>query len=261
MVGVMDHSQIEACATALVDAAVSRAPYQRLEGTLDEAYAVQARYVEVAQTRLQCGPPVGYKIALTTRAMQTLVGVDAPLYGRVFASRVHGDGALVKLSEHQHIGVEFEVALRLGQDIGPASTPHTRESVAAAVDGFAAAYELIEDRHADYAQINAFSLVADNAWNAGVIIGQYHLLDLPASAPTQLTINGEAAGTGQAGDALGHPLEALAWLANTLGEHGTVLRAGEFVMTGSSIRTTFPAAGDRYVFSVAGLGSVHTSFE
>jgi len=256
----MDHSQIEARAASLVDAAASRLPYERLDGTLDEAYAVQRRYLELAQRRLNCGKPVGYKIALTTTAMQTMVGVDQPLYGLVFESRVHADGVVLDLTRHQHIGVEFEVALRLGRDIGPAAETHTRASVAAAVDGLAVAYEFIEDRNADYTQINAFSLVADNCWNAGVVIGDYQILDLPASARTQLKINGEIAGDGFAGDALGHPLEALAWLANTVGKHGHVLQAGEFVMTGSSIRTTFPKSGDRYEFSVDGLGALRTAF-
>jgi 2-oxo-3-hexenedioate decarboxylase/2-keto-4-pentenoate hydratase len=257
---VMDHSQIEARATSLVEAAALRRPYERMEGTLDEAYAVQRRYVELAQARLECGKPVGYKIALTTRAMQTMVGVDQPLYGQVFESRVYADGTVLQLDKHQHIGVEFEVALRLGHDIHPSGTSHTRASIAANVDGLAVAYEFIEDRNADYAQINAFSLVADNCWNAGVVIGDYQLLDLSADATTELKINGEVVGHGLAGDALGHPLEALAWLANAAGAHGHVLRAGEFVMTGSSIRTTFPVPGDCYEFSVAGLGMLKTAF-
>jgi 2-keto-4-pentenoate hydratase len=256
----MDHSQIEARAASLVEAAASRSPYERMDGTLDEAYAVQRRYVEMAQARLGCGKPVGYKIALTTRAMQTMVGVDQPLYGQVFASRVHADGAVLQLARHQHIGVEFEVALRLGSDIHASAIPHTRATVAASVDGLAVAYEFVEDRNADYAQINAFSLVADNCWNAGVVIGEYQLLELSADATTQLKINGEVAGQGLAGDALGHPLEALAWLANAASAHGHVLRAGEFVMTGSSIRTTFPDAGDRYEFCVEGLGALSVAF-
>ena len=105
----------------------------------------------------------------------------------------------------------------------------------------------MEDRRADYRTIDAFSLAAENCWNAGVVLGpasgDWRRLALEA-APTRLWINEAPAGEGRAGDALGHPFEAVAWLANLLNRRGRLLRRDMFVMTGSSITTKFPAAGD-----------------
>lgn len=256
----MDADQVAACARRLIDAARTRAPYERLDGALNDAYEVQRRYVELAQSELGVGRSVGYKIALTSEAMQTLVGVREPLYGHVFETRVLGPDCAVVLGDYQHVGMEFEVAARIGADLPSDRVPYTAESVAESVAGMAAAYELIEDRNADYDAINAFSLVADNCWNAGVVIGEYQLSALSADARTQLWVDGELAGEGRAGDALGHPLNAVAWLANALAGRGLHLRAGDFVMTGSSIRTTFPVAGQHYRFEVAGLEPVSISF-
>tara|TARA_Y100001934_G_scaffold282677_1_gene397592 strand:- start:3544 stop:4308 length:765 start_codon:yes stop_codon:yes gene_type:complete len=253
----MERKQI---AEELIAAQSTVTPYKSYEGTISEAYETQREFQRLCQSQLGRGPRAGYKIALTSRAMQTMIGVAEPLAGWVFEDRMLAPGADVRLADYQHLGVEFEVAVRLGTTLADTGTPHTRNSVAEAVDGYATAYEFVEDRHADYSSLNAFTLVAENAWNAGVMIGPYHSLNLSANAVTRLEINGKEAGQGIAGDALGHPLEAVAWLANMLNQRGESLCAGEFVMTGSSIRTTFPKAGERYEFCVEGLGCLAARF-
>ena len=114
----MDADHIAACARRLIDAARTRAPYERLDGALADAYEVQRHYVELAQSELGLGRSVGYKIALTSEAMQTLVGVSEPLYGHVFETRVLHPGCSVVLGDYQHIGMEFEVAVRGFQAAG-----------------------------------------------------------------------------------------------------------------------------------------------
>ena len=223
--------------------------------SLDSAYAVQDAFHGLLTGRGD--EIVGYKVALTSKAMQEFCGVDQPLAGAVFGGVVHGSPADIDLSRHRHMGVEFEVAVRLGADLTADAGPHTRDSVAASVEACIPAFELVEDRNADYSVLDPFDLVSENAWNAGVVLGapvtEWQQIDLE-SAATRLVLNGEPAGEGRTGDALGHPMAALAWMANHLNGRGEALRAGQFVMTGSSIVTQFPSRGDELLFTIDGLG-------
>lgn len=226
------------------------------DDSIDAAYLVQDAYHALLADRgLRI---VGHKVALTSKAMQEFCGVDQPLAGAVFDNVVFESPAEVALDQHRHMGVEFEVAVVMGTDLAPGSGPHTRDSVLAAVARCHPAFELVEDRNADYSALNPFDLVSENAWNAAVVLGEgiesWRDLDLE-NAPTRLELNGNPAGEGKTGDALGHPMEALAFLANHLNDRGRTLRAGEFVMTGSSIVTQFPEAGDELVFTIDGLGT------
>ena len=139
--------------------------------------------------------------------------------------------------------------------------PHTRESVAHAVAAVMPALELADDRDADYTTLSsmALGLVADNAWNEGAVLGQPILnwkdVDL-AAVRGVAKINGEAVGEGHGRDAMGHPFEALAWVANNLASRGRHLRAGEFVITGSLVTSKFPKAGDMVEFDLGELGGV-----
>jgi 2-keto-4-pentenoate hydratase len=117
---------------------------------------------------------------------------------------------------------------------------------------------LLEDLRHDYKRLSAAAMVAGNVWNAGVVLGapvsDWRRHDL-AAATARLTINGREIGHGKGGDVMGNPLNALAWLAGKLASAGTPLRRGMIVMTGSMVPIQFPAAGDRAVVEVAGLGT------
>ena len=119
------------------------------------------------------------------------------------------------------------------------------------------AFELVEDGNADYKTLDAFTLVAQNTWNGGVVLGtsggDWRGVDLEA-AVTRCWINDRPEGQGKTGDAMGHPFEAVAWLANLLNRRGRRLERDMIVMTGSSITTKFPAPGDRVRFVIEGLG-------
>lgn len=227
-------------------------------GPLEEAYRIQDALHGLMRDSGR-GDIVGWKIALTSQAMQRMTGIDRPVCGAIFASTVHASPAQRSLAAHHHLGVEFEVAVRLGADLDAGDGPWTRASVADRVQACMPAFELVEDGDADYATLDAFTLVAQNTWNGGVVLGEPLLdwrgLDL-ASARTRCWIDDLPAGEGRAGDALGHPLEAVAWLANRLNARGGALRAGMIVMTGSSITTRFPTAGQRLRFVIDGLGEI-----
>jgi 2-keto-4-pentenoate hydratase len=234
-----------------LDAALRAAP-------LDDAYRIQDALHRL-MTEAERGEIAGWKIALSSKAMQQMTGVDQPAAGAIFSAVVHSSPIRIDVARYHHVGVEFEVAVRLGDDLPASAGPWTRASVAGRVAACMAAFELIEDGGADYKALDAFTLVAQNTWNGGVVLGApvtaWQGLDLEA-AVTRCWVNGEPAGQGKTGDALGHPLEAVAWLANLLNRRGRQLDRGMIVMTGSSITTQFPVPGDRVRFAIDGLGEV-----
>lgn len=262
---MLDQATIAASAATLFTAHQNKAKQQPLGITagvsIDDAYRIQdalvKRWLDAGR-----GDVVGYKIALTSVAMQEMCGVNHPLGGVIFSSVVHTSPAELELASFQHVGVEFEVAVRLAADLPKADTPHSQESVASAVAACIPAYELIEDRHADYKNLDAFNLVADNCWNGAVVLGQsitnWQALDFETAA-TRLWINEVASGEGKVGDAMGHPFAAVAWLANLLNEQGKQLSKDMIVMTGSSITTKFPTAGDQFRFAIDDMGQVELS--
>lgn len=204
------------------------------------------------------GEVVGYKIALTSKAVQDLVGVAEPCAGSIFGSVVQDSPARISRADYVRVGLEFEICLRLGRDLPGLGAPYTAETVRDAIEAAIPAFEMVEDRNSDYSKLNVESLIADNAWNGAVVLGDvtgdWRTLDL-SRTPVRLTYNDEVE-TADTGAALGNPLTALAWLANLLVAQGRPLQAGMIVMTGSSMKTRFGEAGDRMRYEVEGLGSV-----
>ena len=149
--------------------------------------------------------------------------------------------------------------MRLARDLPASGVPYDRAKASQAVGALMPAFELVDDRGADYSDLYFLDVVADNTWNAGVVLGpettDWADLNL-ADAQGEMTINGAAAGVGYGRDVLGHPLDALAWLANTLASRDKELSAGMIVMTGSIVSTKFLNPGDAAVFSFQGLGEV-----
>lgn len=221
---------------------------------LAEAYAIQDKLQELNIAH-GVGALAGWKVALTTPVMQQMVGVDHPCEGGIHASRVHASPATLPAADYVNIGIEPEIAVRLGADLTGGG--HTRASVASAVGALMPAMEIVDDRGLDYDLLDAPLLVADNSFNFGIILGpeltDWRGLDLTATT-ARLSINGEAAGDGVSSAVMGHPFEALAWLANNLAERGRQLHAGEIVMTGSIVATKWPSAGDVIVNQIDGLG-------
>jgi len=227
--------------------------------SLDDAYRVQGRFVELM--RLASGTAIaGYKIGLTSKRMQHMCGIDHPIAGVVLANRIHHSGAKLALADQVRLGLEFEICTRLGRDLPPGGAPYDREAVADAVEAVCAAFEVVDDRGADYAGLDVRSLVADNSWNAGVVLGEFKR-SWPELAPVEGVVrrNGVEIDKGKGGDVLGHPFEPLTWLANHLAVAGRGLKAGEFVMTGSLVTTRFPSGPERYGFDVSGLGHVEVT--
>jgi 2-keto-4-pentenoate hydratase len=256
-----DQARVARIARHIFDAHQERRRFARLRGalapaSLDEAYDVQDEVHRLFR-EAGWGELAGHKIALTSRAVQELCGVDQPAGGAIFARTVHRSPATIRLSDFMHLGLEFELGLRLGADLPASGAPYTRASVAGAVAACMPAFELIEDRGADYGDLDAASILTDKCWCGGVVLGpevaDWRQLDL-ASAPALLIWNGEVVDQGLTGAAMGHPFEGLAWLANLLAARGRGMQSGDIVITGSALRTRFPAAGDEVTYRIAGLG-------
>ncbi len=264
-----DHANTAHIARRIFEANLARKRFQPLRGevapaSLEEAYLIQDEVHRLFETEAGMGPLGGHKIALTSRAVQELCGVDQPAYGKVFAKTIRRSPAGVKLSDYMHLGLEFEVAVEIGRDVPMDAAPWTRESIADHVSAILPAFELIEDRDADYGDLDAASILADRCWSAGVVLGprveDWQGLDLDA-APVALTWNGEVVERAVTGDSMGHPFEGLAWVANHLAGRGKALRKGEIVITGSALKTRFPEPGDRVAYRIEGLGEVSLSVE
>lgn len=246
----------------LYDAHKARATYEALPDDLfprdiGEAYDIQEAFYELLIP--ERGAIVGYKVALTTPVMQKMLGFGHPASGAVFTSGVHRSPVTIKRSDFVRLGVECEIAVLLDQDLPASAAPYDRDSVAGAVAVLMPAFELIEDRAADYSNLNFLGVVADNSWNAGIVLGEavadWQGIDLVETTGV-MSINGEPAGEGKGGDVLGHPLEALAWLANNLAERGQSLKKDMVVMTGSIVSSKFLNQGDEAHFAIDTLGDV-----
>jgi 2-oxo-3-hexenedioate decarboxylase/2-keto-4-pentenoate hydratase len=227
-------------AAARTGGTATRRPPAELEPeSLAEAYAVQS----LVHDRLRgagFGDLVGHKIGCTTPVMQAYLKIDHPCAGEVFSTTVFDGRADLTLSRFHRIGVECEIAARLGADLPDTGTPYTADSVGHAVAALMPAIELVDDRYEDFPSLSAGVLVADDFFNAGVVLGppmaDWRDLDLE-TIRGEMVIDRASAGSGHGSDILGHPLAALAWLANHRVALGTPLRAGEFVMLGSVVKT------------------------
>jgi 2-keto-4-pentenoate hydratase len=227
-------------------------PEELIPADLDTAYRVRAEFEAIEAARR--GALAGYKIGLTTPIMQQLCGVDEPCYGAMFQSEIRPSPAEVRIADYCRVGIETEVAMRLGEDLPRGGDS---ERTAAAVESCMAAIEVLEDLRHDYKRLSARSMVVGNVWNAGCVLGapaaDWKKLDL-AAVTYRLTINGGEIGAGKGGDVMGNPLNALTWLANKLAADGRPLKRGMVVMTGSTVPIQFPRPGDRAVVTVEGLG-------
>ena len=260
------HDRAAALAERLFAENVEGRPFRRPRGadrptSLDEGYRVQSllnrRFAKAGR-----GGIAGYKVGLTSEAIQTMYGSDQPISGVVFGTGVHRSPARIALADYTHLGIEFELAVEIGSEFRPEDTPFTLEDARARVAACMPAFELIEDRHADHDDVDALSILADNAWCAGVVLGpprsDWCSLDL-AKTPVSLRVNGGLPMPAVTGAAMGNPLNSLVWLANQLASRGTMLKRGMIVMTGSTLATQFPAAGDRFVYEIEGLGAVEAT--
>ncbi len=228
--------------------------------TVEDAYRISLHMLR----RREAGGErvIGKKIGVTSRAVQEMLGVFQPDFGFLTDAMRYDDVARVSLARAGLIQprAEGEIAFMLKADLcGPGVT---REDVLDATDWVAPCFEIVDSRIADW-KIRIEDTVADNASCGVFVVGAWHTdpreLDL-AAASMVMHKNGELCGSGLGSAVQGHPAEAVAWLANTLGAFGIPFKAGEMILSGSLAPLVPAAAGDRFTMQIEGLGGCSIAF-
>jgi 2-keto-4-pentenoate hydratase len=250
-------------ARALYEARRTRTPIPPFTDTepdlgMADGYAIQQELVKLL---LADGDRiVGHKVGLTAAPMQKALGIDTPDYGPVLASTVYRDGDAIPLDAFVAPKVEAEIVFVLGERLeGPGITvTRARAAIAGAVAGM----EIIDSRIADW-RIKLADTVADLASNGAMAVSSriVPLGDGVDGWDTRLigmtlTRNGELVDTGAGAAALGDPVAVVAWLANTLGEHGVALDPGHLVLTGALHAAVPMTPGDVFRAEFDRLGPV-----
>ena len=265
----LDESTVQAAAALLDQAERSKVQirqFSRLhpQMTIADAYAIQRQWVAI---KLEAGRSIkGRKIGLTSRAMQSSVGIDEPDYGVLFDDMFFPDGGQIPRGRFIEPRIEVELAFVLGKPLKGAGC--TLFDVLEATDWVVPAIEIIDSRlervdPQTQATRKVVDTISDNAANAGVVSGGRPV------RPTQIDLrwaaallykNGVIEETGVAAGVLNHPANGIAWLVNALAPHGSGLEAGQFVLAGAFTRPVFGQAGDTFQADYGPLGSVSFQF-
>lgn len=228
--------------------------------TVEDAYRISLHMLR----RREAGGErvIGKKIGVTSKPVQDMLNVHQPDFGFLTNTMQFEDGATVSIARDGLIQprAEGEIAFMLKADLqGPGVT---KEAVLAATAWVAPCFEIVDSRIRDW-KIKIQDTVADNASCGVFVVGQRHTdpatLDL-AAAHMQMWKNGEPAGSGFGSAVQGHPAEAVAWLANTLGAFGIPFKAGELILSGSLAPLVPVVAGDRFTMEIEGLGGCSIAF-
>jgi 2-keto-4-pentenoate hydratase len=231
--------------------------------TPDGAYAVQAELIPKLLEHLG-GSAIGYKIACTNEIAQRQLHVDSPFFGRLLSATTQSSPARIRSGEYFMRVMEAEFAFKMSRDLPPVGAPRTREEVAEAVEGVMAGIEVVDSRFDSWTTVGTPSLIADNAchaaWIRGPLMTDWRGIDL-AAQKVRLNINGELKDEGSGAAVLGHPLNALTWLANALNTRGLGLRAGDYVTTGVTTDIYLAGTGDRVTADFGPVGLVELSID
>jgi 2-oxo-3-hexenedioate decarboxylase len=232
------------------------APFTDSDPGLDEETAYTAQWAGI-ETRLANGAVlVGAKLGLTSKVKQRVMKVDTPLDGSVTNSMLAPSGKPVDLGRLIHPRVEPEIAFQLARDV---TAPATVQSVLAATGAVFAAVDVLDSRFTDY-RFTLPDVIADNASAALFLLG-------PTAVPPQelgdlrllgcvLRVNGEVTATAAGAATMGHPAEAVAWLANRLDTRGQKLKAGWLVFSGGLTEPVALHPGTSVTAELDGLGTI-----
>lgn len=255
---------VEGIAKELIDAeshqySVAPLTERYSELTVGDAYQIQ---LEVIDKKLIAGHKViGKKVGLTSIAMQQMLGVDEPDYGHLLDTMKIADEATVKISEFISPKVEAEIGFILEHDLVGPNVNYL--DVLMATKYVVPTIEIIDSRISDW-KIKLVDTVADNGSSARVVVGEklstIEGLDLRTQGMV-LYKNEELVATGAGTAALGHPAQAVAWLANKLHEFGITLQAGELILPGALSGAITVNEGDTIVADFGSLGTATVSFE
>lgn len=258
----MQVSQQNQAAQLLLNA-YNSAPIPPLTATFDgmspeDGYAIQL--AQVAHWKERGRVINGYKVGLTSLAVQKQLGVDSPDFGHLFSDMYYLSGEAIPATAFLQARAEPEIAFILKKDLaGPGVTIADAIS---AVDYVVASLEIVDSRIADW-KITLADTIADNASSGGVVLGTKPMKLEDADVRTlgvNLYRNGQLMHTGAGAAVLGSPISSLVWLANKLGSLGTVMEAGSVVLPGAVTPMVPGNPGDTVTAVFSGLGSVTARF-
>lgn len=260
----MNQEQIIQCGDELYDALIQRNTLRPLTErfdniTIEDAYHISLRMLD---RRLEAGETViGKKIGVTSKAVQSMLNVHQPDFGYLTDKMAYSQGQEMPISEHLiQPKAEGEIAFILKKDLmGPGVT---NADVLAATDCVIPCFEVVDSRIENW-QIKIQDTVADNASCGLFILGDKAVdprkVDLMTCGMV-VEKNGSVISTGAGAAALGSPVNSVAWLANTLGEFGIPLKAGEVILSGSLVPLEPVQPGDFMSVSIGGMGSATVRF-
>jgi 2-oxopent-4-enoate/cis-2-oxohex-4-enoate hydratase len=255
--------QIQEIGASLHRALAARQPLDPLTTqwpalTIEDAYRIQLAMV---QHRIDAGERVvGKKIGVTSKVVMDMLDVRQPDFGHLLSGMVYPDGAAIAAETLIAPKAEGEIAFVLKEDLqGPGVT---NADVLRATACVLPCFEIVDSRIRDW-KISIQDTVADNASSGVFVLGDAAVdprdIDLGTVGMT-LEKNGEVVATGAGAAALGHPANAVAWLANTLGRLGIGLKKGEVILSGSLVAMVPVRAGDHLRISLGGIGSAGVRF-
>ena len=259
----MDQKTIEALGDSLYDALVARTPIAPLSAahpdmTIEDAYHVQQRMIA---RRLEKGDRViGKKIGVTSKAVMNMLGVGQPDFGYLLDGMVYNEGESIPMDSLIQPKAEGEIAFLMNKDLmGPGLTA---ADILAATEGVMACFEIVDSRIQDW-KIKIQDTVADNA-SCGVFVLGDKLVDPKkvdlALCGMVLEKNGEIVVTGAGAATMASPVNAMVWLANTLGRLGIGLNAGDIVLSGALGAMVPVQAGDSLRCTIGGIGGCSVRF-
>lgn len=226
--------------------------------SIEDAYHIQQCMLS---RRIEAGEKVvGKKIGVTSKAVMNMLGVGQPDFGYMLDGMIYNEGESIQISTLIQPKAEGEIAFVMKKDLmGPGVTA---ADVLAATEGVMACFEIVDSRIKDW-KIKIQDTVADNASCGAFVLGD-RLVD-PREVDLQtcgmvLERNGDIVGTGAGAATMGSPVNAMVWLANTLGRLGIPLKAGEIVLSGSLAAMIPVQAGDNLRVTIGGIGSCSVKF-
>jgi 2-oxopent-4-enoate hydratase len=255
--------QIDQISEQLIEAEKMRKPIDLIseqfkELSYKDVYSIQLHTIS---KKVEDGAIIaGKKIGLTSKAMQAQFNISEPDYGIIVDRTILREGKSIPTNKLIQPQIEIEIAFLLKEDLkGPGVT---LPKVLKATEGVIPAFEVLDSRFKG--KFNIKDSIADNASNAGVIFGGRITpiagIDLRLTGMV-LEKNGEIIATATGAEVMGNPVNAVAWLANKLGEYDIPLKSGEFIISGSLTSAAKVEAGSSFRATFDRLGSVSAVFE
>jgi 2-keto-4-pentenoate hydratase len=246
-------SNLEATRTALLEA---RRRHGAIAASLPGPRDASDAYRLQALVAAELGPVAAWKTGAPSPEAE-------PIMAPIFAELVHRSPARLDAAGFHRIGIEAEIAYRLGRDLPARDAAYGRDEVMGAIDGVLAAIEIVDTRLPEPLLDDPWWRLADFQINGGLVVGEprtaWRTID-PMAQPVQLAIDSVTVARGRGGNPAGDPLRLMVWLANHCGDHCGGLRRGQVVTTGSLTGLRWVEPGAVVVARLAGLGAVQVSF-